>query len=127
MQQEPVKPATSYPSIVGGVLSNLRAQNGMHQKDLAEAVGVTQATWSRIESGQTNVTLEHLRSAAKTLGMQPSQVLAFADESEIEAQSRGVIVTGTKNELEIHPGLALIAGAALGVIVTYAIMKGART
>jgi transcriptional regulator with XRE-family HTH domain len=99
----------------------------MHQKDLAEAVGVTQATWSRIESGQTNVTLEHLRSAAKTLGMQPSQVLAFADESEIEAQSRGVIVTGTKNELEIHPGLALIAGAALGVIVTYAIMKGART
>jgi transcriptional regulator with XRE-family HTH domain len=123
---EPIKPATTYPSIVGGVLSNLRSQKGMHQKDLADAVGVTQATWSRIESGQNNVTLEHLRSAAKTLDVQPSQILAFADRTEMEAQFRGVTVTGSKSELNIHPGLALIAGAALGIIITYAIMKSQR-
>jgi transcriptional regulator with XRE-family HTH domain len=126
MQQEPIKPATTYPSIVGGVLSNLRSQNGIQQKDMADAVGVTQATWSRIESGQTNVTLDHLRSAAKTLNVQPSQILAFADKTEMEAQFRGVTVMGTKNELNIHPGLALIAGAALGIFITYAITKGSQ-
>jgi len=94
---------------------------------MADAIGVTQASWSRIESGHTNVTLDHLRSAAKTLEMQPSQILAFADQTELEARLRGVTVTGTKNDLDINPGLALIAGAALGVVITYVIMKGART
>lgn len=127
MQFEPIKPATTYTSIVGGVLSSLRSQKGLHQKDMADAIGVTQASWSRIESGHTNVTLDHLRSAAKTLEMQPSQILAFADQTELEARLRGVTVTGTKNDLDINPGLALIAGAALGVVITYVIMKGART
>ena len=126
MYQEPLKPATTYPAIVGGVLSNLRTQNGMHQKALADAVGVTQATWSRIESGQTNVTLDHLRTAARSLGMQPSQVLAFADQAEVEAQFRGVTVMGTKTELDINPGLALIAAAALGIVIGHVLTKGGR-
>jgi transcriptional regulator with XRE-family HTH domain len=117
--------ATTYPSIVGKVLTDFRSQRGMQQKDMAAAVGLTQATWSRIESGQTSVTLEHLRSAAKTLEMSPSQILALADQTELEAQFSGVSVVETKSS-DIHPGLVLLAGAALGIFVTYALMKSQR-
>ena len=123
MDQQTPNFATTYPSIVGKVLTDVRGQRGMQQKDMASAVGITQATWSRIESGQTSVTLEHLRSAAQTFGMLPSQLLAIADQSELEAQFRGVTVVETKSVPELHPGLALLAGAALGMFVAYGLMK----
>jgi transcriptional regulator with XRE-family HTH domain len=127
MDHQPSGVATTYPSIVGKVLTDLRSQRGMHQKHMASAVGITQATWSRIENGQTSVTLEHLRSAGKTLDMLPSQILAIADQTELEAQLRGVTVMDTKSAWDIHPSLALIAGAALGIFVTYALMKAPST
>jgi len=122
MSNQPSVVATTYPSIVGKVLTDLRSQHGMQQKDMAVAVGLTQATWSRIENGQTNITLEHLRSAAKPLGIPPWRILAIADQTEVEAQFRGVSVVETKSP-DIHPGLVLLAGAALGAFVTYAIIK----
>ena len=127
MDQQPVSFATTYPAIVGKVLADFRSQHGMQQKDMASAVGITQATWSRIESGQTSVTLEHLRSAAQTLNMRPAQLLAIADQSEVEAQFRGGTVVETKAIPQLHPGLAICVGAALGIFVTYAIMKAQST
>jgi transcriptional regulator with XRE-family HTH domain len=126
MDHQPSNLATTYPSIVGKVLTDLRSQRSMAQKDMAGAVGVTQATWSRIESGQTSVTLEHLRSAARTMEMRPSDIIALADQTEMEAQFRGVSVMETKTVPQLHPGLALLAGAALGIFVTYAMMKAQR-
>jgi transcriptional regulator with XRE-family HTH domain len=114
---------TTYPAIVGKVLADLRVRQGMAQKDMASAVGVTQANWSRIESGQTSVTLEHLRSAAKVLAIPPAQILAIADQTEIEASVQGVAIVEAKSALDLHPGLVLLAGATLGLFVTYAIMK----
>lgn len=119
--------ATTYPSIVGKVLADARARHGMQQKDMASAVGITPATWSRIESGQTSVTLEHLRSAAQAVGMLPSQILAVADQAEVEAQFRGVTVVKTKSVPQLHPGWALLVGAALGIFVTYGFLKAKST
>ena len=87
------------------------------------SVGVTQANWSRIENGQTSVTLEHLRSAAKALAIPPAQILALADQTEVEASIQGVSIVEAKGAFDLHPGLVLLAGAALGIFVTYAIMK----
>lgn len=123
MHTEQLQLATTYPSILGGVLSELRNQSRMQQKDIATKVGVTQATWSRIESGQTNLTLENLRSVARALDTQPSRILAFAEKAEFEVLNRGVTVLEKKADLEIHPGLALIAGVTLGVIIAVAVTK----
>ncbi len=123
MDQHPQNFGTTYPAIVGKVLTDLRTQRNMPQKDLAQAVGVTQANWSRIESGQTSVTLEHLRSAAQALAIPPAQILVIADQTEVEASVQGVSIVEAKGALELHPGLVLLAGAALGIFVTYAIMK----
>jgi DNA-binding Xre family transcriptional regulator len=114
---------TTYPAIVGKVLTDLRTQRGIQQKNLAQAVGVTQANWSRIENGQTNITLVHLRSAANALAIPPAQILAIADQTEIEAFVQGVSIVETGGSSELHPGFVLLAGAALGIFVAYAIMK----
>lgn len=123
MDHHPQNFGTTYPAIVGKVLTDLRVQRGMPQKDLARTVGVTQANWSRIESGQTSVTLEHLRSAAKALAVPPAQILAIADRTEMEANYQGVSIVEAKTSAELHPGLVLLAGAALGIFVTCAIMN----
>lgn len=127
MNYQPSNFGTTYPAIVGKVLTDLRSQQSIQQKDLANAVGITQATWSRIESGQTSVTLEHLRSAAQALNVSPSHILGIADQTEMEVSFQGISVVETKSAQELHPGLVLLAGAALGIFVTYAIMKVART
>ena len=123
MNHQPHNLGTTYPAIVGKVLTDLRAQRNMPQKDLAQAVGVTQANWSRIESGHTSVTLEHLRRAAQALDIPPAQILAIADQTEVEASVQGVTIVDAKGVHDLHPGLILLAGAALGIFVTYAIMK----
>jgi transcriptional regulator with XRE-family HTH domain len=123
MDQQPSHFGTTYPAIVGKVMADLRAQKGMAQKDLAQAVGVTQANWSRIESGQTSVTLEHLRSASKALAIPPAHLLGIADQTEMEASVQGVSIVDAKSAPDLHPGLVLLAGAALGMFVTYAILK----
>lgn len=123
MGQQPSSFATTYPAIIGKIFTDLRAQQGMPQKDMAQAVGVTQATWSRIESGQTSVTLEHLRAAAKSLGVPPAHILALADQTEMEASFRGVSIVEANSHSELHPGLILLAGAALGIFVTCTILK----
>lgn len=126
MNHQPSNLGTTYPAIVGKVLTDLRSQQNVPQKDMANAVGITQATWSRIESGQTSVTLEHLRSAAQALNLSPSHILAIADQTEMEASFQGISIVETKTAPELHPGIVLLFGAALGIFVTYAMMKAAR-
>jgi hypothetical protein len=57
----------------------------------------------------------------------PSHILAIADQTEMEASFQGVSVVEAKSVLELHLGLVLLAGAALGIFVTHAIMKAQRT
>lgn len=38
------QPGTTYPALVGGVLAQMRSQQNLRQEEVADAVGVTQAT-----------------------------------------------------------------------------------
>jgi DNA-binding XRE family transcriptional regulator len=46
----------------------LRQERGMTQADLAKAIGTRQANVSRLESGDTNLTLGTLEKVARVLG-----------------------------------------------------------
>ena len=48
-------------------LQRIRKAKGMSQKELADALGVTQGTISAWESGRWNPTIERVRAAAKVL------------------------------------------------------------
>lgn len=73
--------STSYPAIVGSVLVSLRKERGMNQVELSDAVGVKQATWSRVENGMSALSIEQLGKAAAKLGVMPYQILHKADEA----------------------------------------------
>jgi transcriptional regulator with XRE-family HTH domain len=121
-----LKPAATYPSLVGSVLTQIRNQQGMHQGELAAAVGVTQATWSRIENGHTSITVEHLRLAAHKLGSLPGEILSLADQTETLMQFSGVEVVPTRDYTNLQSALILISAVALTAFVTAAIVKGTQ-
>jgi len=121
-----MKPAATYPALVGSVLAQIRNQQGMHQGELAAAVGVTQATWSRIENGHTSVTVEHLRLAAHKLGRLPGEILSLADQTETMMQISGVEVVPTRDYTNLQSALILIGAVALTAFVTAAIVKRAQ-
>ena len=58
----------TYQQEIGGVVSHLRAEKGMTQAELAHALGTSQPTIYRIESGRQNVSLDMVRKLSKTLG-----------------------------------------------------------
>ena len=125
MSSNILSPGTSYPAIVGSVLVKLRDQIGLKQGELAEAVGVTQATWSRIENGSSALTVEQLALAAKKLRVQPNTVLYSADKASKELQSQGVHVSLNRISGRADSGIALIGAAALGALIA-AVLLGKK-
>lgn len=121
----PLKPATTYPAIVGGVLTKIRNDNNMRQDELAQSVGVTQATWSRIERGQSSITVEHLRKAADKLGAAPGDILRYADRTAIDFRNRGGDVIVSRDNID-NQKVALIAGGALLILIAAAIVASKR-
>ncbi len=126
MQDRPLKPATTYPAIVGGVLAQIRNQAGLRQEQLAQALGITQATLSRIEKGQSSITVEHLRLAAPRLGSTPSQILSYADQTELSMHSRGIVVTATRDDENLQKTMVLIGAAALLAMIVAVIASSQK-
>lgn len=124
MSTPDLKPGTSYPAVVGSVLVKLRGEQGVRQGELAQAVGVTQATWSRIENGSSALTIEQLGMAAVRLGRAPSEILRLADQAVMELRQRGVDVKATRGAATLDSGTAWIGAAALGALIAALVIKG---
>ena len=56
-------------------LQRMRKEKGMSQKELADALGVTQGTVSAWESGRWDPTVENLRAVAKVLGVTVDELI----------------------------------------------------
>lgn len=123
MSRASLQPATTYPTVVGKVLGYLRERKGLDQAALAKAVGVSQPTWSRIENGQSALTVDQLARAATALHMQTGQVLAMVDESTAKLERRGVRVEHKRPSEDVSPGLVLIGAAALTALLVAILAK----
>ena len=53
----------------GALIAQLRKEQGLTQKQLAEITGITQADISRLESGTANPSLRTLKRLAAGMGM----------------------------------------------------------
>lgn len=120
-----VRPAVSYPGIVGSVLKHLRTERQLDQARMAQAIDVAQPTWSRIENGAIPITIEQLGFVAQQLGVAPSEILRLADQGAQRFVEQGIEVTPRRaNPSGIdETGLAFIGGAAI-VALLAAIFKG---
>ncbi len=107
---------TSYPAIVGKIIENRRKAKNLRQAELAEKLGVTQSSWSRIERGQSGLSMEQLLKVSDILGTSPHEILADADYAKAGLESQGIRVhpnTVSKPERT----MAMLGLAALGMMI----------
>jgi transcriptional regulator with XRE-family HTH domain len=114
---------TNYESIVCQTLVHLREQKGVSQAFLAEKVDVSRPTWSRIESGQTSLSIDQLEMAAQALGVKPHKILEAADllvekSEEVQLTSRKSLTANMRSA-----ALAVAAGAIpmMGPLISMAL------
>lgn len=81
---------TTYPALVGNVLAQLRKEQGIGQAEFGALVGIGQSTWSRIEKGESALTIEQLARAAQYLDMQPHELLQVVDGARDSLEDQGI-------------------------------------
>lgn len=69
----------NYAKLVGQVIRLHREMNGIEQRTMAKAMGMSASGWSRVETGDTTITVAQLRKAAQVLGMEPWMLVQQAD------------------------------------------------
>jgi len=107
---------TSYGQIVGQVIRGRREMQGINLLAMAESVALaTPSGWSRVETGDTAMTLAQLRKAAKTLGMPPADIVRQADIIATQLEASGVKVHDEKPK---NLGKWLLGGA--GILALFA-------
>lgn len=109
------QPVVAYPALVGRLLVYRREELGLKQGALAEAIGLSQSAYSRLESGDSVLNLSQLRNVCSRLGLSPAQILHTADQYEAQLRRQGVDVVAEKpaNPAAISIGLGLLAALFL--------------
>ena len=109
-----VPPVVPYPVLVGQIIQARRNQMGLHQNQIANAIGLSRSAYSRIESGDTSMTLSQLRPVARALGLAPSQLLTEADNYARRLEANGVSIPDVK---AVNPAALLIGLGLLTALV----------
>ena len=102
---------TSYPAVVGAMLMVVRKSIGLSQSDLANTIGINVSSWSRIESGETALTVEQLALAAERFGVDPSFILKAAEDKIVELGQRGIAISRTRSNVD-----AIVAAGAIPLV-----------
>jgi len=113
-QARPPKPTIPYTALVGQVLLRHRGRLGLDQNDLAKALNASQSAYSRIEQGDTTISISQLRVIARRLDIRPSAVLSEADRLAEQLRGQGVDVSDEKG---VHPAAIMIGLGILAAIL----------
>ena len=115
----------SYSSILGVVVANKRKELGIEQSVLSEKMGLSQGSYSRLESGKSIISVDQMFECAKALGIAPDKLfnsvvntvnnLKESEQVSVQAQPRGNAIK-SKSEGGSNVG-TFIAGAALGALL----------
>lgn len=115
----------SYSSILGVVVANKRKELGIDQSVLAEKMGLSQASYSRLESGKSTFSVDQMFECAKALGIAPDELfnsvvntvnnLKESEQVSVQAQPRGN-ATKAKSDSASNVG-KVVAGAALAALI----------
>lgn len=114
-----INAVTTSGAILGAILVKLRTEKEMNQGDLASAVGMSPSTWSRIEKGDSGLSIDQLRQASKALGVTPGLILEMMDAAEQAVKDQGVRIDPSKiASSAITPTMqGAAAGAAMGIVL----------
>jgi transcriptional regulator with XRE-family HTH domain len=115
MHQKPLKPAATYAEILGRIIVHFRKERGVRQEELAQAIGVSQSAWSRIETGASPLTVTYLARVASVLRLESSDILQAAERVHKQLTVQGVQVQ--LNDDQHDKGLLFLGAAALTTVI----------
>jgi transcriptional regulator with XRE-family HTH domain len=101
MDTKPPALGTTYQSVLGAVINSLRSSGDRNitQAEIAKRLGVTVSTWSRIERGESPLTIEQLLIVALFFDL-PLSALFKNVEGQMESlKSQGISVAISKDAL----------------------------
>lgn len=110
--------STTIPMVVGQLIVIYRKKMGMTQKDLANALEVGGANASKIEAGDTVISIEQLFIICLFLKEKPSDFFLRLEKALKILDENGVLVTNTKiKDLSINreDKITELPGAVLGL------------
>ena len=121
---------TSYSALLGQIIGSLRQQRGLEQAHLAKALGISQASYSRLEGGKALWSIDQLMVVCQRLGVNVIDVFNILERRKAdlaEAANVEVIAAGRANsrgaeERKDSDG-AFLAGAALGALLATLITR----
>lgn len=111
MQEQNI--ATSYATILGQMIRQLRERNHVEQGKLAEYLGVSVMTVSRIESGDTVLDVPQMEKVAIFFGYNPVDFFQDSLKIKKKAETQNYKVFQNKKEVNSHPDFAILSVAAI--------------
>ncbi|HEV2174699.1 MAG TPA: helix-turn-helix transcriptional regulator, partial [Nitrospira sp.] len=99
------RPAISYATLVGRIVEHHRARLRIHQQAMAQALEISQSAYSRLEQGQSAMSVTQLRLIAERLSTTPDFLLQHTSQYAAQMRAQGVTVTDDKQ------------GSAAGVLI----------
>jgi transcriptional regulator with XRE-family HTH domain len=112
--------------VLGKVLELQRKSLQWNQEEMAKRLGTSQSAWSRVETGQSNLSVEELAVVAHVLKTRPEDVLRDVQRSLEHLQKRGVMVLIGHPKAEDTTGAALLGAAALGALLVAILAAGKK-
>lgn len=114
MTTSPIAIAT-YPALVGAFLQARRKELGLSQTQVAEEAGLNVSTWSRIENGESALTIEQLAAVAEKLDLAPSTILRSVEEKVAVLRDRGIEISISRVDVSeiVKAGSIPLLGASL--------------
>lgn len=112
-----VKPQMTYDQLLGRVIEYRRRQLDLLQEPFASALDVTQSAYSRLEKGQSAMTVTQLRTIATLVRATPARLLDEADTFAATFQRQGGELIKEKQDSSAAPllvALGLLAAMLAG-------------
>jgi transcriptional regulator with XRE-family HTH domain len=106
------KPKMPYAALIGRVVEHRRSRVlNIHQEQLAQALGISQSAYSRLEKGLSAMSVTQLRIVADQLQTTPAKLLQDAEHYANQLRAQGVEITDEKSDstAAVLIGLALLA------------------
>lgn len=73
---------------ISSILYELRVERGVSQKELAEAIGVSQSTIAKIEVGRNEATASTIRKLASYFNISTDYLLEFEDDFGVRVDDK---------------------------------------
>lgn len=109
--------ATSYPTIIGGLIGQMRKDRNISQADFAAQLGIGQSTWSKIEKGNSGLSFEQLVQAAKLLGVDASDLVSRTEDIAADLARKNIEVNSTRPQQPSTAAIFLGAAALAAFII----------